>query len=242
MRKFPLPCLLSLSMLVAGCAATMTGGPSIRIELPATLEADRADFVAQIDSSLHDVGQCFESWDLPPAGDLIDSVVVFDSTAAAREGLSKAFEIAVETVPETFSGTVVGNQLFVVAPAAYEATWRTLYAQWPWTAGSYHGLLVHELAHRAHEASAIARKGSADAMGPTWLFEGLAVACAEQFESAGPLMPLDEIKLQVGAGRTPEVSYPLYGEIVRSLAAVYGMRALIERAHEADFPDSLWED
>jgi hypothetical protein len=79
-------------------------------------------------------------------------------------------------------------------------------------------------------------------MGPQWFFEGLAVVCAGQFESDQPLLSHGEIVKQVGSGITPAVSYPLYGRIVRSLAAEFETKTLISRAAEPGFPETLWSD
>jgi hypothetical protein len=171
---------------------------------------------------------------------LLDSVTVFETTDAARQHLTAAVALPLAEIPATFAGTVVEGRMFIVAPTAYEATWRTLYPTWPWSDREYHRLIVHEVAHRAHELVAIARHGSADAMGPNWFFEGLAVACAGQFADAENPMSKAELQRHIGAGRVPQVSYPFYGRLVRSLAAHYGMQTLLQRSHEAGFPDVLW--
>jgi hypothetical protein len=126
-----------------------------------------------------------------------------------------------------------------VPPESYRLIFRATYADWQWDERSYHELIVHELAHRAHEEAAIAKFGTSDAMGPVWFFEGLAVACAGQFDAGDSLMDRAALREHLGPGRTPEVSYPLYGKLVRSLAGLYGMDVLIARAGEPGFPNDL---
>lgn len=214
---------------------------SLRFELPASLERERGSFERDVMTALDEVSSFFLSSGFGlPEPRIIDSVTVFESSSKAREYFVEAYGVPPESFPETFSGTVDGRRLFLISREAYEAIWRKLYPEWPWTDRSYHQLMVHELTHRAHEEVTRARYGSAEAMGPTWFFEGLAVTCAGQFDSDGPPLSLEELKEQVGSGNTPKISYPLYGRIVRSLAAKYGMEALIAGASEPGFPDELW--
>jgi len=214
---------------------------SPRIELPASVERERSLYEKDVIRALGEVANFFLSSgfeSLDPR--IIDSVTVFESSPKAREYLAAAYGTPIESIPETFSGTVEGRRLFLVSRGTYQAIWQKLYPEWPWIEQSYHQLIVHELTHRAHEEIAIARYGSAEAMGPTWFFEGLAVTCAGQFDTDKPPLNLEGLKEQVGSGHTPKVSYPLYGRIVRSLAAKYGMKVLIARASEPEFPEILW--
>ena len=78
-------------------------------------------------------------------------------------------------------------------------------------------------------------------MGPTWFFEGLAIVCAGQFRANHqPLLSTEDLEKQVGPGRTPIASYPVYGHIVRSVSAKFGMSVLVNGASEVDFPELLW--
>lgn len=239
-------CLVML--LLAACKAphrvhTISEGSahSLRFELPGSLERERSSYEQDVTSALGDVSSFFLSsgFELPDPK-LIDSVTVFESSVKARECLASTYGVPIESIPETFAGTVEGEKLFLVSRETYNVICRNLYPEWPQTEENYHRLIVHELAHRAHEAVAIALHGSSEAMGPSWFFEGLAVTCAGQFETDNPPLTLDELQEQVGPGHTPEVSYPLYGRIVRSLEGKYGMKVLIERAAEPGFPGILW--
>jgi len=192
-------------------------------------------------TALKHVTDFFASSELElPNAQLIDSVKVFESPLRAREHLAKSYDTQIERIPETFAGTVEGSSLFLVSRGAYQEIWQKLYPAWSWTEQTYHQLVVHELAHRAHEEFAIASYGSAEAMGPTWFFEGFAVTCAGQFETDIPMLGSGELQEQVGSGHTPSISYPLYGHIVRSLADKYGMKTIVARASEPGFPQFLW--
>ncbi len=213
----------------------------LRFELPVSLERDRSLYEEDVRTALGDVSNFFlaSGFELPDTR-IIDSITVFDSTSKAREYLATAYSVPIDGIPETFAGTVEGKELFLVSRDTYQETWRKLYPEWPWTDHTYRQLVVHELAHRAHEEIALAKYGSADAMGPTWFFEGLAVTCAGQIENANQLFSREELEKQVGSGHSPPVSYPLYGRIVRALAATYGMKVLIAKASNPDFPEVLW--
>jgi len=223
-------------------AASEAGEPGLRVDVAAPLAGDRGAYEKEVLSALADVAAVFRSagLELPAGQRIIEAVTVFEGPGEARAHLAKEFGAPVESIPETFSGTVIDTGLFVVSREAYRRIWETLYPDWPWTDETYHQLLVHELTHRAHEMLVLAQFGSADAMGPTWFFEGFAVFCAGQFEDSRPLMSRAEIEAQVGPGQTPKVSYPLYGRLVRSLVAEYGIKTLITRAAEPGFPGNLW--
>jgi len=234
-------------LAVASCSPRVTSvearpaAGALRLDLPTALESQRDAYRADIAAALERVGGFFHTAGFDLAGDaLVDSAVVFESTARARESLATLDGIPVATVPVTFSGTVEGRRLFLVSREAYRENWQALYSDWSWTDVTYRQLVVHELTHRAHEVVATSRYGSAEAMGPVWFFEGLAVACAGQFDDGQPLMTRTEIENAVGSGRMPPVSYPLYGRIVRALAREYGWQALIEGASRPGFPDALW--
>lgn len=240
--------LVLFLLVLAGCKApqhshTIPKGAIqlLRFEVPASLARERGLYEEDVQTALGDVSTFFHAAGIElPDQRIIDSVTVFDSSQEAREYLANAYGAPVESIPETFSGTVEGTRLFLVSRDIYREIWHKLYPEWPWTEQTYHQLIVHELAHRAHEAIALSRYGSADAMGPTWFFEGLAVTCAGQFEKGTLLFNREELQQQVGSGHTPDVSYPLYGRIVRSLAAEFGLEVLVAKASEPGFPETLW--
>jgi hypothetical protein len=216
------------------------GGAPLDIRLPAGLETGRGEYAREIDSALSEVSRFFRSAGVElPGRRIIDSARVFGSVEEARRTLARAYNVPIEDIPESFSGTVVGRTLYLVSPESYRSIFRATYPGWQWDERSYHALIVHELAHRAHEEVAVTRYGSADAMGPAWFFEGLAVTCARQFETGEPPMSRSELLGHIGPGRTPEVSYPLYGRLVRSLAGSYGMGVIISRAAKSGFPEEL---
>ncbi|MBZ5538334.1 MAG: hypothetical protein LAO31_20470 [Acidobacteriia bacterium] len=239
-------------LLSTGCHVSQTKRPrpisegsvqSLRLELPPSLEHERSEYESEVLKGLDEVANFFRSSGFElPSQKLIESVLVFDSSSKGREYMVREYGAPLKSIPETFSGTVEGRRLLLVSHESYREIWRKLYSEWPWTDKTYHQLIVHELAHRAHEAISISRFGSADAMGPPWFFEGLAVVCAGQFETDQPPMSREEMEKQVGLGRTPKASYPLYGRIVRSLVAEFGMKTLIPKASEQGFPEILWSN
>ena len=239
-----------LPVIAAACSTSMAHrrqksprdpAAALRWQVPSSLEAERGAYQREVSRALDDVARFFRvsGFEVAPP-DLIDSVILFEKTTDARDHFVETQGAPPEAIPETFAGMVDGRTLYLVSREAYREIWKQLYPDWPWTDETYRGLIVHELAHRAHESIAISRMGSADAMGPPWFFEGLAVDCADQFDRSEPLLVRDEIESLVGGPSPPPVSYPLYGRLVRSLAATFEMKTLITRAAEAEFPGVLW--
>jgi hypothetical protein len=202
---------------------------------------ERSCYDSDVVGAIADVTNFFSSsgFELPELR-VIDSVRVFDTPLAARECLSQELEAPLDAIPETFAGTVVESCLFLVSRESYRQIWQHLYPEWSWSERTYRGLIVHEIAHRVHEMIVRERFGTSDAMGPVWFFEGLAVVCANQFEAQPSPLPRDELLQLVGSGRSPAVSYPLYGRIVRTLVAEFGVRRLVLEAAKPDFPEVLW--
>jgi hypothetical protein len=231
---------------LGGCAPRAAPAPGphgdrlLHFVLDSSLARDRDSYEREVSRALADVYAFFSAAGLDLTGKLIDSVTVFGGPAKARAYLASTYGVSVEQIPATFSGTVEGTSLFLVSRGAYQQIWHRLYPDWNWTTNTYRQLVAHELCHRAHEIVVTARFGSADAMGPAWFFEGFAVTCAGQFHSEQGPMSLVEIQQQVGSHQEPTSSYPLYGRLVRSLAARYGIKLLIESAAQPGFPDMLW--
>lgn len=231
--------------LIAATGCGTSGGPpqTPQLRLPASLEAGRNVYEEDLKNGLGTVSDFFHASGYALQDEnLIDSAIVFETSSGAREFIAAEFGVPVESIPGTFSGTVVERKLFLVSREAYREIWRNLYPAWPWTDSSYAQLIVHELAHRAHESVTLSAFGSSDAMGPVWFFEGVAIVCAGQFDDGQPPMTRGELERETGSGRAPAVSYPLYGRIVRSLAAGFSMNVLISRAREEGFPVSLWSN
>jgi hypothetical protein len=212
------------------------------LELPPSEEGKRDEYVRLVTTALREVSAFFRAAGfVVRSGEMVHTVRVFQDLASARGHLVSALDVRPEEIPDTFSGTVVGPVLYLVAPPAYRRIWLQLYPEWPWTEETYHGLIVHEGTHRAHELIALTNFGSPDAMGPPWFFEGLAVWCSRQFDGPEPLMTRAEIEELLEEDGQPTVSYPLYGRLVRSLAALFPLRLLLERASKPGFPASLWD-
>ena len=222
----------------AGCATA--GRPPVSSAALRVTPADATSLYAPlVEAALGDVAGWFRSSGLVvEPKELIDAVVVLDGSTEARAGVAAALGVSAADLTPTFAGTVVGRTLYLVTEERYRQVWAERYPDWKPPADAYRRLIVHELAHRAHEAIVIAERGSADAMGPPWFFEGLAVACAGQFEDGRRLTP-EEIAAHVTVEGGPRPSYPLYGLLFRSLAAHHGVRALVLQAAEPGFPMAL---
>lgn len=210
------------------------------LSLPVSLEPERARYEREIAEAREKVAAWFEEAGFPvDPSDILAQAVVFENVAAARAFLEVEFGVAPEEIPDTFSGTVRERTLFLVSRGTYRAIWRDLYPDWAWDRNTYRDLITHELAHRAHETATVARFGTAEAMGPTWFFEGLAIACAGQFDDHTALSRRD-LESWFGGERAIPVSYPLYGRLVRSLLRQFEQGELIERAADPGFPGVLF--
>jgi len=212
--------------------------PAVRLELPRSLESERDSYAREIEAARSRVVAWFVTNRLGiGAHDIVDSAMVFADVPAAKRHLSKHFGIPEEKIPDGFSGTVDGKTLFVVAREAYAKTYARLYPEHPWSSDSYQSLITHELAHRAHAVKAQELFGSEEGMGPRWFFEGLALTCASQF-SDRPLPTLSwegmqELMTKDSTQQT--MSYPLYGQMFRSIAASFPVAWLVQYAGRADF-------
>ena len=237
---------LALGVLCLAAACASSGPrPSARsdrvaqVTLPASLEKQRSAYERDIASALTQAAGCFESWGVArPDQPFIARVQLFESSAEARAHLAKTFGVSPDDIPASFAGTVDGTTLYLVGRDAYRTIWKQTYPDQPWSEKEYRRLVVHEAAHRVHEAIAIRDFGSSDAMGPGWFFEGLAVTCAGQFDTGGPLLDRAGI-LALTSAEPPKASYPVYGRLVRSLAALHPMHQVIAAAARPDFPRNL---
>ena len=157
----------------------------------------RADIAAALDQ----VTAWFGQHELPvQRRELVDHAVVFADVADARRSLAAKLGGTPDQIPESFSGTVIERTLYVVAPAAYRATYQQLYPDHAWRPQEYRALIVHEVAHRAHALQATRLFGSEEGMGPGWFFEGLALVCAGQFDEPAPPLTRQELHDLIARG------------------------------------------
>lgn len=176
--------------------------------------------------------------------DLPTPVVVhyFTQLADARMEVSRHFRVTEDAVPETFFGTVDGDNLFLVSDEIYRSIYTRLYPAFAWEPLEYRKAIAHELAHRLHEQAAVELTGSADGMGPGWFFEGLAMLAAGQFEDRQESPPWDEISRMITLeerGELPPPTYPVYARIVRSLARRVPVLWMVKNTGSQDFLDVL---
>jgi hypothetical protein len=238
----------SLGLLAAGCQparpeskAPAARARGYRLELDASLEPERARYRQDIDQALDQViGWFGQQGMVRQRGELIDRAIVFRDEAAARPHLARHFGVAEDMIPPGFSGTVGGKTLFLVSRAAYADTFARLFPEHAWSEHAYRALVTHELAHRAHEVTAIELTGAAEGMGPRWFFEGLAIACTAQFEeSFQGALPWAEIQERIARDAQAGLSYPLYGQMFRSLATRFAVKELVRQAGRSDFVSVL---
>jgi len=169
--------------------------------------------------------------------------VLFADVAAAKRRLAKHFGVSEDKIPDGFSGTVDGKTLFIVARETYANTYARLYPDRPWSDRSFQDLIAHELAHRAQALKAKAIFGSEDGMGPRWFFEGLAITCASQFaENPGRMLSWEQMQDLIARDSKGILSYPLYGQMFRSVVASFPVRWLVHRAGQKGFVDLLKTD
>ncbi|MBI2931257.1 MAG: alpha/beta hydrolase [Planctomycetes bacterium] len=227
-----------VALQVAGCAvsAPETG---FELMLPDALSGERAAYESEIRAALDHVTAWYARHGLAsPKSDVIDTAIVFAEESEARRAIAGRFGVKDDAIPVGFSGTVDGKTLFVVRRELYARTYARLYPEHPWRADDYRALIAHELAHRLHASKATTIFGSEDGMGPRWFFEGLAITCASQFEPSSTLSWPQIQELIVRDAKGP-LNYPLYGQMVRSLAASFPIRWLVEYAGRPDFVDLL---
>ena len=229
-------------ILLAGCASRLT------LQLESSLDLQRDVYQREIEAAIGEAMARFSEHGFALARrEVLDSAYVFATRDSGRRQVAAHFGVAPEAIPETFFGTVDGKNLFIVAPDAYEQSFRELYGEETWSPQEHQKAIVHELIHRLHAMVAVERFATEEGMGPQWFFEGLAIRLSNQFAPApGTPEPLtwDEIAQlieQDAAGQLRPPVYPIYGRIIRSLERRVPIRWMIEHAYDPDFVAQLGE-
>lgn len=229
--KLLIPMILALQT-----AATASPGPAYtgKLDLPASLKSERPVYARDIALALEGVVKTFTVWGFPvEASQLLTEVQVFDDLPSAKKALANHFSITPDQVPDTLSGTVDAQVMFLVTPPMYRANWTRLYPKHPWTTEQYRRLMTHELAHVAHARLSRQRFGDEDHMGPQWFFEGLACVVAGQFPGEPPLSRPELETLLGGKGKRTYIDYT---RMVQALARKTPLPTLIRHAGDPDFP------
>ena len=172
----------------------------------------------------------------------IEKAVFLTDSEEARGFLSGVFGIPSEQIPDTFCGTPDGTTLYMVTEDIADPILRELYLSIPWRGGvEYFECVKHEITHMAHERWAIARKGTSDAMGPTWFFESLAILVAGQFPTLAEEAPLEPRILNEILERSEheQISYTEFARVGYSLARSFDLRQMIKAAADQTLPDLL---
>jgi pimeloyl-ACP methyl ester carboxylesterase len=252
-RVLPRRCQFAV-LLIASCASPATlrvqdpTPPSLaaelRLGLPVALESERVSYQSEIVSARDQVASWFAANGIAvdPA-EIVNTAVVFADVLEAKRYMSKHFGIPEDKIPDGFSGTVDGKTLFVVARETYARTYARLYPDHSWTDDAYQSLITHELAHRAHAVKSQTLFGSEEGMGPRWFFEGLAITCASQFADRPlPWLAWDDLRALMNRDATETLSYPLYGQMFRSLTASFPVKWLVEHAGQSEFSRVLQDE
>jgi len=177
--------------------------------------------------------------------DIVRQVEVFCNTDSARHALAAAFGSPESEIPLTFSGTVQNGTLFLVSPQLYRQNFIKLYGAALWQDDEYEKLMLHELLHSAHELVAKALFGSADGMGPPWLFEGLAIVASGQLpiqQSELDQTTVNDFNEFLRAAQKDELKPPVYlqySRFYRFLLRFVSNQWLVRNAGKPDFPDLL---
>lgn len=252
-RPSRLPTLLSgalLALIVTSCSNLPPPKPTpppfaLRVELPPALEAQRADFERQLYRQIQAVAGWFRQAGIDVAADtLIDRVIVLADRPAVEAELSARFKLAKGKVPINFSGTVHQKTLLLITPNAFQRNYTRLYSPgYRFSPQAYWQLVRHEVAHRAHALFAQKRFGSEEGMGPRWLFEGVAIVCAQQFAAAHRRhLPWADIAAAIGDDAKKTLHYPRYGGVMRSLLASFPLRHLLHHAPDKTLVAELARD
>ncbi|MCA9648192.1 MAG: hypothetical protein KC492_46180, partial [Myxococcales bacterium] len=132
------------------------------------------------------------------------------------------------------SATLEEGHLLAVSPTEYQR----LHPEYEHGDSAWPELLAHELVHGLHVA---VLHGNADAMGPTWFFEGLAVVGSGQPFGQG--RSFDSNRAALAALKEPSDpragSYATYAAVVRYFMTKVPLPELIERAKDANFEQWL---
>lgn len=245
-------CLLLLAINGAGCAsrvpaarpATLQSSTGFHLELVEGMEPQREFYRRQVNAALDQVVGWFGRHGFVRSREgIVERVVVFASRREMKRRMGARFKISPDKIPDTLSGTVDGKTLLLVTREMFAKTYASLYPRFTWTDKAYTRLMAHELAHRVHAMIAVELFGTEDGMGPRWFFDGLAIACADQFPAVQkPLLSWEQLMKRVQRDGPGGQSYPIYKRMFRSLAASYPVEHLVRAAGKAGFLSGLKAD
>lgn len=238
----------SVLTISPGCAShvfaasgSLSSTVSIAIILPQEIEPIRARLSTEVKDAIDTAAAFFGRYGFGVDVDsVVDSAYIFATVESARLHCAARFGVPEEEVPTTFSGTVSGHVLLVVAPDVFKTIFANLYGEERWAENEYHKLLVHEVTHRIHALIAVELFGSEDGMGPRWFFEGLATASAGQFNESAKEPSLSRATLgryieADDQDKLPSPVYPIYRRMFDAAAQNAPVPWLISHAGDSTF-------
>jgi hypothetical protein len=177
--------------------------------------------------------------------EIASKVEVYCARESARKALAAEFHAAEANIPATFSGTVQNGTLFVVSREIYKENFTQLYGAPGWGTEEYEKLMVHEMIHSGHEIVAKRLFGTADGMGPQWLFEGMAIEASGQLptsEAELSKLTLGDFKEFLRKANKDQVSPPVYvqyGKFYRYVLRFVSNKWIVENAGKHDIDDRI---
>jgi hypothetical protein len=170
---------------------------------------------------------------------------VFCARDSARKALAAEFHAAESDIPATFSGTVQNGTLFVVSRDIYEENFMRLYGAAGWSEEEYEKLMVHEMIHSGHEIVAKKLFGTAEGMGPQWLFEGMAIEGSGQLPTSDAelskvtLADFNEFLRKADKDELSPPVYVQYGKFYRYVRRFVSSKWMVENAGKPDVNDRI---
>ncbi|MGE0326696.1 MAG: hypothetical protein AB7S68_30490 [Polyangiaceae bacterium] len=200
------------------------------LSLPPKLEAERDSFEADLDLAFATVNRFAAEyhWDIR-AEDLIVDWEVFDTQAALWKRVLELEGLPADTPlpPTGLSATIEDGHLLAVAPMEYQR----LHPEYQHGGSAWPELLAHELVHGLHVSIL---HGNADAMGPTWFYEGLAVVGSGQ--PFGLERHFDSNQAALAAVKQAhESDYATHAAVVRYFMTKVPLTELIQQAKDPNF-------
>lgn len=177
--------------------------------------------------------------------DITRAVEVYCRRDSARKALALAFHATEADIPATFSGTVQNGTLFVVSQDIYEQNFKRLYGAAGWAEEEYEKLMVHEMIHSGHEIVAKKLFGTAEGMGPQWLFEGMAIEGSGQLPTSEAelsnvtLADFNEFLRKADKDELTPPVYVQYGKFYRYVRRFVSSKWMVENAGKPDVNDRI---
>lgn len=237
------PAWIGMLAVLEGCAMMKTNNPAdLPFRVSAGLEHRREEFRKAVAAAKRIVDEfaAKNSWEEQARIRTFDAVEIFSTQEGLWERIIALHKLPADTrIPA--AGLVAGIEsrvLVAVSPEEYSR----INPEYAANKDDWTRLLAHEMVHRLHVE---ALGGDEDAMGPTWFFEGFAMAGAGQknigagirFRSAdealSAISEFSSAKTHAGG------SYETYAAAFRFFMERLPLKELVRRAGRQGFEDWL---